>query len=198
MRTFHFFGTGGCFPEATNRVVDLVPCTKLHINLHGYARMEIVGVIFSRFSNTESLSFMFSVVFEGPGGFGKGREAHRKDCLQFASKSEQMVPTYDRKLKKLTTFNVSVLDSQFMNNRKLVEKTCQLCTNGFPEASPCFFCFLFVFLTSLRQPPVLPPPSPPSLPIASSSPSPDLPRPPPPLFPLFTQENQHLQTHSNF
>ena len=50
-----------------------------------------------------SEQFGFWVVFGGPGGFKKLREACRKKIHQFSSKSELMVPSYDRKNKKITT-----------------------------------------------------------------------------------------------
>ncbi len=58
--------------------------------------------------------FEFGVVFGGPGGFKKLREACRKNVHQSSSKSEIMGPSYDRKTKLFNDkksndyFNVSV------------------------------------------------------------------------------------------
>ena len=65
-----------------------------------YTKKLMVVSFFGGFEKHRSVNFVFSIVFAGPGGFGKVREAGRTNFLQISSKSDLMVPSYDRKREK--------------------------------------------------------------------------------------------------
>ncbi len=56
-----------------------------------------------------SLYFGFPAVWGGPGGFRKVREAKRNNFSKFSSKTHVMVPSYDKKIKKFTTVEFTII-----------------------------------------------------------------------------------------